>query len=170
MADALGCLFVCFRFIYYVYVSWACMSLCAPHVCRYQQKSEGVGSPGIGVTGVCEPLDVGAENWTQTLCEGSKCSLAVTAEQTCQPLWLILIVNLTHSSITWVDTMGYSSSTDMRVSHPDNEILSKSRLAWGGVYLWGIISIMFIGVGRHSLKVGGAISSVWSLNCRGVEK
>lgn len=34
----------------------------------------GIGSPEDVVTGVCEMLEMDAENWTLVLCKGNKCS------------------------------------------------------------------------------------------------
>lgn len=42
---ALYCILIFRRFSFVC--EYACMNLCIPHMCRYPQRTEGVGSPGI---------------------------------------------------------------------------------------------------------------------------
>jgi hypothetical protein len=51
------------------------MGLCVSYPCsRLQRPEEGVGCPGVGVTGSSELPTVGAGNYTQVLLKSSECS------------------------------------------------------------------------------------------------
>lgn len=48
-------------------------------MCLYvseEEAREGTGSPGAGITGGCEPPNVGARNWTRVLDKSSTSSLS----------------------------------------------------------------------------------------------
>lgn len=52
----------------------ACLSVCAWHVCRCPERSEGgVDPPELELTGGCESHYVGAGIRTWVLCKSSKC-------------------------------------------------------------------------------------------------
>lgn len=84
------CVYACVSVSMCVCVS-ACVSVCicmciCVCVCVWWPE-EGLRSPGVGVTGTCEPPDMGAGTWPQFLWESSKWALW-TAEPVPQPLFL----------------------------------------------------------------------------------
>lgn len=61
------------------------VSICVYVTCvAVPMEARGTGSSGVGVTGSCEPADVGAENWTLALLEDQ--NRLLTTEPSLQPL------------------------------------------------------------------------------------
>lgn len=92
----------------FLYLSvYICTCLCAPHLCIYPQRSQGLGYPRNGAIGSCGPNDMDAREQNQDLCKSS--TLLLTPELPLQLIGYFLKETLL-GFCTKIDLIAESSS------------------------------------------------------------